>query len=325
MKRSSIIFPSGGNAQATNQQPHQQEESYFMQAVKILKTVSEKAVINLGMIGSGVESSSESSDNFAYAMYTAGAAYMCCDLIERYSEMQNLGGLFQDATANLLKDTRESIINAVVSSVGIAGAVAISQTSAEGVEGADFNKQVPIAMIAGVATFLYMQSSKAIGMVSADKANQIHERKVAQPLEDNIVAMENAIKSATTNLNSATNPQQSAVLSQVQNQDLMQNFVAAVDSVVSKIEGLNRDVIKKDREVTNLLEQQQTLQAENLNLRGKVSTKDQEITTLSQNNITISERHHTLQAENLTFKEENGRLEEVVQMQEEDKFLGCKE
>lgn len=186
MKRSSLIFPSGGGVQATNQQPNQQEESYFMQAVKLLKTASEKAVIGLGMIGSGVESSSESADNFAYAMYTAGAVYMCCDVIERYSEMQNLGGSFQDVKDNLLKDTRESIINAVVSSVGIAGAVAISKTSEEGVEGSDFNKQVPIAMIAGVATFLYMQSSKAIGMVSTDRANQIHERKVAQPLEVSI-------------------------------------------------------------------------------------------------------------------------------------------
>lgn len=41
------------------------------------------------MTSAAFDSSSESADNFTYAMFAAGTAYRLCDMMERYSQMQN--------------------------------------------------------------------------------------------------------------------------------------------------------------------------------------------------------------------------------------------
>ncbi len=107
------VYPYTNPAQAPQQSNYEWLKSQIpttpLEGAKLVKAVSEKAVIDLGMMSAAFDSSSKSADNFTYTMFAAGAVYMACDMMERYSQMQSLGGNFQDFKSEFWKDKKESI------------------------------------------------------------------------------------------------------------------------------------------------------------------------------------------------------------------------
>lgn len=249
------------------------------------------------MMSAAFDSSSESSDRFTYAMYVAGATYMVCDILEKYPQMQSLGGTRQDVWSEFLKSSKESIINSAFAAIGVVGTIALSQTSQEKAEDSDLYKQVPASLAAGVLSFLYLQSSKAIEGVSTEKRTQLHEREVAEPFEQKI---KDTILTLSGNHAQAQNKDD--LFQEIQ--DIANNKAAQLNSSESslkqantKITKLEQDIEEKDRKIFSLEQQindlsikNQNLSEQNKELSDDLLQKDQELAKLGNRKESWQER-----------------------------------
>ncbi len=247
------------------------------EAISFVKSAAEKAVIDLGMMGAAFDSSSESANRFTYAMYGAGAIYMLCDMLEKYPQMKNLGGEWQDFKSEFWKDKKESILNGAFAALGVAGTAIASQTSTDKAEGADVYKQIPAAVIAGAMSFLYLQSSKAIERVSAEKRTRLHEREVAEPFEQ-------GIKDTILNLSGNQSQAQSTddllqELQNVTNNKVMQltSSEAGLRQASAKITKLEKDIEGKDKDLSELTSSKDQLSDELSFTKEIITEKDQKI------------------------------------------------
>lgn len=229
----------------------------------------------------------ESADNFTYTMFAAGSVYMLCDMMERYSQMQSLGGNFQDFKSEFWKDKKETILNSTFAAIGAVGTIAFSQTSPDKAESDDTYKQVPMALLAGVASFLYLQSSKAIERVSEEKRTQLHEREIAEPFEKGIT---DAI-----NILNGQQPQQpqgqnntfiSPSVSQLHM--VAQNKVSELSMAHKEIADLKQSIAERNKDISDLtqerdqlLDQETILRLDNESKNQIIVKKDEEITKLS--------------------------------------------
>lgn len=271
------IHPTNSTPTAATQSNYEWLKSQMPEVLRFVKNAAEKSVVDLGMMSAAFDSSSESANRFTYAMYAAGATYMVCDILEKYPQMQSLGGTFEEAWSNILKDSRENIASAALAAIGVAGTIALSQTSPDKAEGSDIYKQIPAAVIAGAMSFLYMQSSKAIERVSAEKRTELHEREVAQPFEQE---MSNVIQILT-----GQPPQvqqgQNTFVSQLRT--AAQNTKSELDNAMQKIDGLRGTIVEKEKNISELnrekdvlLERNETLSVDNLLKAQIIAEKDKE-------------------------------------------------
>jgi hypothetical protein len=210
---------------------------------------------------------------------------MLCDMMERYPQMQSLGGNFQDFKSEFWKDKKESILNSTFAAIGAVGTIAFSQTSPDKAESDDTYKQVPMALLAGVASFLYLQSSKAIERVSEEKRTQLHEREIAEPFEKGITDAINILNGTQTQ------PQvqsQSTFVSQLH--IAAQNKKSELDSARQDMDNLKQDLAKSNKDILGLTQERDRLVEQETILRAEIESKDQiiakkneEITKLDHN------------------------------------------
>lgn len=189
--------------------------------------------------------------------------------------MQSLGGTFEEAWSNILKDSRENIASAAI---GVAGTIALSQTSPDKAEGSDIYKQIPAAVIAGAMSFLYLQSSKAIERVSEEKRTQRHEREVAEPFEQGI---KNAIQTLTGSQTQSQTQGQNNLVAELE--AVAQSTKSALDNARQEIADLKLDLSKRDKDISGLIQERDelsernaTLLAENLSKDKIIAEKDKE-------------------------------------------------
>ncbi len=144
--------------------------------------------------------------------------------------------------------------------------------------------------MAGVASFLYLQSSKAIERVSEKKRTQLHEREVAEPFEKKI-------KDTILNLSGQQALAQSRDNLFQELQGAADNKIVQLSQAETKILNLEQDLVTKDEKILNLEQKindlsiaNQNLFEENKELSDNLSQKDQEIAKLGNQKETWQER-----------------------------------
>ncbi len=258
-----------------------------LEAIKLAKDITEKAVIELGMVSAMFDASSESADRFTYAMYAAGLAYMGCDIMEKNLQAQDLGINHQNSWSDFFKIKKENILSSIVATAAVftAGTVTIFQDPDEKAKGADLHKQIPAALLAGIASFYYLQSSKEKEQANSQKKTELREREVAEPFEQGIT---NAIQTLT-----GLQPQQQSQA------DLVSQLSTVVQSTKLELDNTNQMI-------SNLIE----------DLAKKADT----ITELTQQNRELGQVNHALDLQLRELQEKSQILKESTEMAQEDKL-----
>lgn len=169
----------------------EKKKNYLAQAPKIIKYLTEKTIIDLGMIKSSYDPNSRTREGLSHTIYIAGGVYLACDTIERYYKMKELGGTFGNATSKALNyevfnGYKESLITAFIATAGVVSQIAVLEKSPEST---NENLDPGLTMLAGIATFAYFLSSKAMAMVTTEKEQEIRDQKI----KDAITKLKSAI------------------------------------------------------------------------------------------------------------------------------------